>query len=180
MSTVIIILMILALIFGAWTAFSMEWNVFFKILGTLIISLVYFFFCGGIIIIALDGTLYSIADKKETPFKTNIYGINMKSTVQGQTFFLGCGNVDNDYRYSYYVKFGTKQSFKLDDVSAKKTVIIEDEEVQPYILKWKKVEIVNKKAWKSWLLDEDKNEEMDNIEIHVPKGTIVQEFKGRL
>jgi len=122
------------------------------------------------------GTLIFI--KKETPVKTYIYGINKENKIKRETFFLGCGNIDNDYRYSYYVKVGTKQSFKLDDVSAKKTVIIEDEEVQPYILKWKNVEIVNKN-WKNWI--QMKNTvEIDNIEIHVPKGTIVQEFKGRI
>jgi hypothetical protein len=120
-----------------------------------------------------------MADKKETPFRTNIYSINMISTIQSEKFFIGCGTVDNDYRYTYYVKYGTKQSFKLDDVSAKKTVIIEDEELRPYILKWKKVEIVNKK-WKNWLLDMETNKELDNIEIHVPKGTVFQDMKNKL
>jgi hypothetical protein len=71
-------------------------------------------------------------------------------------------------------------SFKLDDVSAKTTIIIEDEDVNPYIIKWKSVEVVNKDKWKNWLLELKTTKAVDTVEIHVPKGTIVQEFKGRL
>lgn len=172
--------MILALILGAWTTFSISESIFGRIVGTLIIGFIYFLFGGGVIIIALDSTLYGIADKKETPVKTYIYGINMKATNEKESFFLGCGTIENDYRYSYYIKTNKESSFKLDDVSAKKTTIIEDEEVQPYILKWKTLEIINKKAWKAWMLKEYKNVELDSVEIHVPKGTILQEMKGKL
>lgn len=179
MSVVIIILMFFAFVFGALTAFAISYSIFGKIIGTIFIGFLYFLVGGGIIVFALDGILYQIADKKETPIKTYIYGIDMKAANSKGTFFLGCGTIENDYRYSYYVK--TKDSsFKLDDVSAKKTTIVEDEEVQPYIMKWKSVEVVNKEAWKNWFTRMKKDVEVDSVEIHVPKGTILQEMKGGL
>lgn len=127
----------------------------------------------------MDSILWEISDKKETVLKTNIYGINKETTTTNNRFIIGCGYIKNEYRYSYYVRYG-KQSYKLDDVSATNSVIIEDEEVKPYIIKWKNVEVVNKNKWKNWLLLQTKIIDVDGIEIHVPKGTIVQELRGKL
>lgn len=178
MGTLFLDLIIIALVLAGFSTLIWNETLMARIVGFVFFTIVYLS-VATIIMVALDSTLWGIADKKETIIKTRIYGINKETTLTG-SFVIGCGTINNDYRYSYYVKYGKNESYKLDDVSSKNSVIIEDEEQHPYITKWKFVEIVNKNKWKNWILIPQKIEDIDDIEIHVPKGTIVQDFKEKL
>jgi hypothetical protein len=181
MGTLMLILMIIAIVLAIWTSININDSIWGRIGGAIILTLLYWCVV-ALIVIFLTEVFRGIANKKEVPLKTMIYGINKETTIRGGSFVIGCGNIDKEYRYSYYVKYGKTSGFILDDVRSKNTVIIEDEEIQPYILKNKVVIIINPK-WKNWILEMKRTEVKDDdeiIEIHVPKGTIVQEVRGKL
>lgn len=178
-----IILMIVTFILAIITGIVFNSSIIGKIIASFFLIIIYWMIV-GILLIVIENILWSFADKKETITKIYIYSINKESTSVGN-FVIGSGNIDNDYRYSYYIKSSPPNVlpnvFILDDVSAKITYIHEDEELQPYIIKYKTVEIINKNKWKGWFSEFKKTETLDdNIEIHVPKGTITQEFKNKL
>lgn len=182
MDTLIYILLGISIPLAILTAILNNSTTLGKIVASIFITLGYWIL-SFIFVFVLYSLLWSIAEKKETVVRTNIYGINKETTTQRSSFIIGCGYIKNEYRYSYYVKYGI-DGYKLDDVSAKNSIIIEDEEVKPYIIKYKNVEVIDKTKWKKWLLDVKRTEEIseldDIIKIHVPKGTIVQELRGKL
>ena len=180
MDTLIYILLGISVPLAILTAILNNSSTIGKIVASAFITFGYWII-SFILAFILYSILWNIAEKKETIVKTSIYGINKETNIKG-SFIIGSGTIKNEYRYSYYVKYGV-DSYKLDDVSAKNSIIIEDEEVKPYIVKWKNVEVINKTKWKKWLLDMKRTEEIsefDIIKIHVPKGTIVQELRGKL
>lgn len=131
-----------------------------------------------ILCVVLDGILWQFADKTETKIESTIYSINRESTISGN-FLLGFGSIDNKMCYSYYVGQDTN-SFILEDSPTKNTKIVEDEELNPYIIKKKYVEIINKEIWNYWQFGMIVVKKCDTIEIHVPRGTINRSFKNKL
>ena len=185
MNTLFIILLIAGFILACLTAIIYFDSVIgkVKVVGALLTTLVYWVIV-LVILLVLQGILDSIADKIKIPIKTEIYSIDKNVNIEHNTvFILGTGSINSEYCYNFYVKYGKNElAFKLNNVSAKNCVIIEDEEHQPYIIKSKKVVLKNPKVWENWITNNQiKDYESDEtIEIHVPKGTIVQELKGRL
>ena len=131
MGTLALILIIIGVILAIVTACLTMIHLVGKVVISIILTPIYW--AGVLFILFVVGeSLWTIADKKETMVKTRIYGINKETTTTG-SFVIGCGTINNDYRYSYYVKSGIKSSFKLDDVSSKNSVIVEDEDNNPYL-----------------------------------------------
>lgn len=82
------------------------------------------------------------------------------------SFFLGTGSIDQEITYFFYRKEGT--GFKADKVS--NAVIFEDEETQPYVQKYDS-EFKNS-FWDIFVFPMKEYP----TEIHIPKGSILQNY----
>ena len=90
-----------------------------------------------------------------------IYSASLDSEVRG-SFFLAIGSVDERQRY-YFYKETDDGGLKLDDVLASMVTIYQDESKAPYILH------------NDWRCDPE-----SFYELHVPEGTIIQNFNLNL
>lgn len=103
---------------------------------------------------------------------TSIYSIHLSNSVYG-SFSLGYGTVSSYNQYLYYKDSGTG-GLLLDSVKADGTVIYQDENDKPYVRKTENVAfdtktgIANRGNLRNYSV---------TYEIHVPKGTVVEEYK---
>ncbi len=96
--------------------------------------------------------------------KTQIVSVNRESKISG-SFFLGCGTVGQTSYYYYYEKIG-KDTYILGKQPVSETIIVEDGGA--YLLS--RIEKQDDK-WGYGC------ERTVSKELHVPKGTIIKEFR---
>jgi hypothetical protein len=103
---------------------------------------------------------------------TPIYSIHLSDGIYG-SFSLGYGTVSSYNQYLYYKDSGTG-GLLLDSVRADGTVIYQDENEHPYVRKTENVAVdtktgeINRFNLRNYSV---------KYEIHVPKGTVVEEYK---
>ena len=112
----------------------------------------------ALVIISLTGC------GKETP-KHDVFPIvSLRGEIQAEgSFFLGCGSIDG---YEYLMTFRERRDGGLErlQVPMYKVVIYEDSDESPYVEIW------------DYFWSGSKGTK-DRYEFHVPKGTIIKEFK---
>lgn len=107
---------------------------------------------------------------KEMGEKTLIYSLHDTSTYLG-SFTLGCGYIRETMKYTLYVEV-KDGGIKLQEIPTDRTVIFQDTEVDPYLLKidnWlvtKTGEVVERYYKFGY----------PKYELHVPQGTIIQHY----
>jgi hypothetical protein len=109
-----------------------------------------------------------VLENKEFITDTPIYSIHMGDKISG-TFFLGSGSVNSYTQYLFYKDSGTG-GYVLDKVFTDGTVIFQDENNQPYLRRIETAQVDIKSG-------EHFGAYSYRYEIHVPKGTIVEEYK---
>lgn len=109
-----------------------------------------------------------VIENKEFITDTPIYSIHMNDGVHG-SFFLGSGTVNSYTQYLFYKDSGTG-GYVLDKVFTDGTVIFQDENNQPYIRKIETAQVDRKSGERFGTYS-------NRFEIHVPKGTIVEEYR---
>ena len=127
----------------------------FGIIGSFIVSLLLTFY-----VCSKDGE--EIQEKKERKIEIYSLGLN-KGVINNQSFFLG----NNGVEYLYFVGDSIK-GFKMESVPARKTIIkyLQPEE-KPYVLF---NDVITKCLG-------DTIREVVSVELYIPHGSIVQEYK---
>ena len=105
----------------------------------------------------------SYCDWKYKSFKDEIISLKTSNEISG-SFFLGCGSIKGETYYFYYNKI-KDNIYKLEKSDALETIIIEDGNTYiEYTMSYREC-------------TGEKLGQKENIKIHVPKGTIIKEFK---
>lgn len=166
---------IVLFLIGVSFVISIEWgtsypNILGNSAGVLVICIV--IWLGGMFIGGLIMTDQA-KESKKTYLKEPVYSLVVKNGSIKGSFFLGSGGFSSGSpKYlMFYEKDGGKQ---LLDVPAKYTVVYEDEEKTPYIIRKVFVEWDYSTAHK-WFTHFGENgrwKEVDEYKLHVPKGTI--------
>jgi hypothetical protein len=103
-------------------------------------------------------------DWKDKSFKDEIISLKTSNEISG-SFFLGCGSIEGETYYFYYKKI-KDNIYKLEKSEALETIIIEDGNTYiEYTMPYREC---SGETWET---------QRKNIKIHVPKETIIKEFK---
>jgi len=91
-------------------------------------------------------------------------------------FFLGCGNIDEKMVY-YYYRYDTTDSKAIvrRRISADISKIYEDDITKPYILV--KIKDTDVKSGRGYWVPLSRNEGWQRYEIHLPKGSVIRQYK---
>ena len=139
--------------------------------GVLTISIL--FWLVGMLIGATLFTDLTDTPSRTTYLKEPIYSLVVKNGGSRGTFFLGTGGFSSGSpKYlMFYNKDGGKQ---LLEIPAKYTVVYEDEEKTPYIIRQVYLEWDYSKAhlWFTHFGQDGRWKEVEEYKLHVPKGTI--------
>ena len=134
-------------------------------------SIVIIVIVGIVSIIPIVGFLQSIDPIEQTMIQTDtpIYSVHRENSIKG-SFFLGCGGVKSYTEYYMYVQ-ASNGGMQLFSVPTHRTTIFEDEETNPYLTTFTERRMHSKTG----TLDDHTYGE-PKYEIHVPKGTVREEF----
>ena len=126
-----------------------------------------FFVIVGIVPVLLNACTDTCTDKGPTEFMETeqIVSISFDSSGFSGSFFLGCGTIGTEDYFYTYIKRG--KGFNLKKYRASICTIYEDGNNNPYIRIWYKEVYDVPELDRTYL----------KIDFHVPKGTIVREFK---
>lgn len=114
-------------------------------------------------------------EKQITENKEVIYSLKNSEGVSG-SFFLGSGNIDSVSKYTYFIK-NKDESKEKKSIESEGTKIYEDEEYEPYI-KIKECKSGYEFSFiKGWWSEKEACDFYKIREIHVPKNTIIMEYK---
>jgi hypothetical protein len=101
---------------------------------------------------------------------TSIISLKEISTTTG-SFFLGCGNIDGEFKYVMYTSTNDG-GFKKHIIPASVTTIYEDEDTNPYVSEYNLWEVLD-----SDIKREKASADYPYYKLHVPKGTIIRDYK---
>lgn len=145
-------------------------NVRFIILRSLSIS-----FIGGVLLWVVLGGIF----KPDTTTIIVIDGklVSLKDTKgMSGTFFLGTGGIQDEFQYYGYEDLGGSK-YKLKKFE-QDVIVVEDlkKYQQPYFCTYHEITNPNAPAWKyeNWIMGPFENDFIKRTEIHVQKGTILQ------
>lgn len=114
-------------------------------------------------------------NKEIKEIKETIYSLKNSEGISG-SFFLGSGNIDSVSKYTYFIK-NEDESKEKKSIESEGTKIYEDEEYEPYI-KIKECKSGYKFSFiKGWWSEIEPCDFNKIREIHVPKNTIIMEYK---
>lgn len=110
---------------------------------------------------------------RKTFLKEKVYSVLVKNGGVSGSFFLGCGGFKSGS--PKYLMFCNNEGGKqLLEVSANSTIIYEDEEKTPYIVRkvFYEYDYSTANLWFCHFKSDGRWEELDEYKLHVPKGTI--------
>jgi len=146
-----------------YSTFEQETNWFFRMIWY---NFLLFFSTVAFIILIMS----PMVEHSYKTVKTQEYLENLSdnSTISGH-FFLGSGNVNNVWKYSYYTKKGNAFYLKNIDADGTPIIIIQDYS-KPRIERTYKKDI----GYYNWVFRD--NDKLINLEIFVPKSSIQSNF----
>jgi hypothetical protein len=100
-----------------------------------------------------------------------IYSLHDQSQIRG-SFFLGSGNLRGELCYALYQDAGNG-GIKLQTVPADRATLFEDEPETPYLSILTEALISNRTGEVLWT---SQNRNSPTYAIHVPPGTVIQEY----
>lgn len=134
--------------------------------AALVISLITTPICLGGVYVVVNAPHY---EYRVITTNTSIYSLHKQQTIEGG-FFLGCGSIDGVMQYVFYADAGGG-GFVLQTLPAKDVVIYQDESEHPY-LKHSAEYNVNVETGEIQFTRFGTT----HNELHVPPGTIIQEY----
>jgi len=155
-------------LFGVWLAIDDGdgwWAIPRGIFGALIGALIGFFL--SMFFSAIPPTKYELS--KEIELVSLRHGEN---SVRG-SFFLGCGSVESNPSYIYYVSVGP-DIYQMKTIKVTDSVFVYEEDRTDGVLKVYAKKFANKSY--NWLSDESLLEGEERYEFHIPKGSILRDF----
>jgi len=130
----------------------------------------------GTVFSSLLGILFALMVGIFLPNKTKITKYEILAIKDGNStngsFFLGCGTIKNKNYYYYYRK--NNNGFSQDKVLSDNVIIYEDATDSTSYIKLQQK--ILETPYDNWGILDDKVEK-NPIEFHVPKGTIIKQFK---
>lgn len=102
---------------------------------------------------------------------TEIYSVGLHDTTSG-SFFLGCGNVNSEFVYTFYEK-DSEDNYKLSYISCDKTTICETNNKKPCVVLYKSK--LTRSSY-MWSYGACQLSVAKKYVIYVPEGSIVQQF----
>ena len=128
-----------------------------------------FLFLFGLIIVEVFNLQYETGRQNS---KTEIYSLKSGIQIKGEFFMFG--GIINGTEYYYMYQSNDKGGFTRLNLPVSNCEIYQDEDNKPYIFQ-QKVEYTVSKWIAIW--PEFKDYKDSTIEIHVPKNTIIQQYK---
>lgn len=122
----------------------------------------------------ITGGFLGETEKSRETYTTPIYSLRNQLQIEGQ-FSLGSGFVDSQEHYYFFTK-DNRGSYQAFHAKACNAYIFEDEEKTPYA-RWQTVHYVPS-IWVCYFTRKifDRYEDTA-LDLHVPKNTIIQEYK---
>ena len=101
---------------------------------------------------------------------TRIYSLRTESSLSG-SFFLGCGSIEGTLSYIYYADAGNG-GMLLKTIPSAGVVIYQDEADNPYLRTFTTSDVNVKTGEREYSIFDLKQHE-----IHIPPGSVIQEYK---
>jgi len=115
---------------------------------------------------------YPPIEKRRIDHKVEIYSLRNTENLQGQFFFLGGGYIDQQEYYYMFIK-DEKGGFNRFKLEASNSTIYQDADETPYVY-WQEI-VTATSPQVTWFNIESIHNTL--YELHVPKNTIIQQFK---